>query len=105
MYQLKRMHNIFEQPATALWVYVYVVIILLVLSWIGASVGSTFDQDGTMRFRGSLGFLLVAILLGVLVYFLVAANIQQWAWFVALLPTALLLCLVSSSHSLESLDQ
>lgn len=84
-------HDIFEQPATALWVYVFAVIILMVLSWIGASTASSFDPYGHNRFYGGLLFLIVAILLGVLVYFLVAADIQEWAWFIALLPTALIL--------------
>lgn len=84
-------HSALQQPAAALWLYVFVVIILLVLSWVGASSMSKWDQNGNMRVRGGLGFLIVAIILGIIVYFLIAADIQQWAWFIALLPTAILL--------------
>lgn len=84
-------HNIFNQPPTALWVYVFAVIVLLVLSWIGASTASSLDPRGSGRMYGGLLFLVISILLGVLVYFLVAADVQEWAWFIALLPTAIVL--------------
>ncbi len=84
-------HPALQTPAAALWLYVFVVIILLVLSWVGASSMSRYDQNGNMRVRGGLGFLIIAIILGIIIYFLVAADIQQWAWFIALLPTAILL--------------
>lgn len=84
-------HSALQQPSSSLWLYVFVVIILLVLSWVGASSMSKWDQNGNMRVRGGLGFLIIAIILGIVIYFLIAADIQQWAWFIALLPTAILL--------------
>lgn len=84
-------HPALNAPAASLWLYVFVVIILLVLSWVGASSMSQYDQTGNMRVRGGLGFLIIAIILGIVIYFLVAADIQQWAWFISLMPTAILL--------------
>jgi len=84
-------HSALSAPASALWLYVFVVIILLVLSWVSTASFPQWDRTGNMKIRGGLGFLIIAIILGIIVYFLVAADIQQWAWFVALLPTAILL--------------
>jgi len=84
-------HQALSTPAAALWLYVFVVIILLVLSWVSAASMPQWDQNGNMRVRGGLGFLIIAIILGIIIYFLIAADIQQWAWFIALLPTAALL--------------
>lgn len=84
-------HSALQQPAAALWLYVFVVIILLVLSWVGATSASKWDSSGNMRIRGGLAVLVLALIVGIVLYFLVAADIQQWAWFIALMPTAILL--------------
>jgi len=84
--------EIFSQPGAALWVFVFAVLIILVIMLIGSSLMPyRMDKNGNMKLKAGLGFLIVAIILGIIVYFLVAANIEQWAWFLALLPVALIL--------------
>ena len=36
-------------------------------------------------------FVLLAVILGIVLFFLIASGIEQWAWFIALLPIAVLL--------------
>jgi len=84
--------EVFAQTGSALWVYVFAVLIILVIMLIGSSLMPyKMDKSGNMKLKAGLGFLIVAIVLGIVVYFLAAANIEQWAWFIALLPVALIL--------------
>lgn len=84
--------EVFSQPGAALWVYVFVVLIILVMMLIGSSLMPyRMDKTGNLRMKAGLGFLIVAIILGIIVYFLIASNVEQWAWFIALLPVALVL--------------
>lgn len=83
--------QVFTQPGSALWLYVFVVLIIIVLLLIGSNMmPSNMDRHGA-RLKVGLGFLIIAIVLGIVIYFLIASNIEQWAWFIALLPTAILL--------------
>lgn len=84
--------EVFSQPGAALWVYVFVVLIILVIMLIGSSLMPyKMDRTGNLKMKAGLGFLIVAIILGIIVYFLEASNVEQWAWFIALMPVALVL--------------
>lgn len=84
--------SVFSQPSSAIWVYVFTVLIILVILLIGSSLMPyRMDKNGNIRMRAGLGFLLVALILGIIVYFLGAGGIEQWAWFIALMPVALVL--------------
>jgi hypothetical protein len=84
--------EVFSQPGAALWVYVFVVLIILVIMLIGSSLMPyKMDKTGNLKMKAGLGFLIVAIILGIIVYFLEASNVEQWAWFIALMPVALVL--------------
>lgn len=84
--------EVFSQPGSALWVYVFVVLIILVIMLIGSSLMPyKMDKSGNLRMKAGLGFLIIAIILGIIVYFLAANGIEQWAWFIALMPVALVL--------------
>jgi hypothetical protein len=82
----------FHTPEAPLWLYVFVVIILLVLAWIGAGMLTAYTGlGGNMQARGGWVSVILAIILGIVIYFLIAAGIEDWAYFVAFLPTAILL--------------
>lgn len=86
-------HDLFAQhPYSALWLYVFAVIILLVLSYIGVSVaGRKYDANGNKRMSGGLAALLIAIILGLVIWFILTSSNVKWAWLLSLLPVALLL--------------
>jgi hypothetical protein len=84
-------HELFTQPTTALWVYIFSVIILLILSYLAASAMRKYDKEGHMRARGGLAALLIAIILGIVIFFLISSGQNDWGWFLALLPVAILL--------------